>query len=101
MTKHFFIFISDNFKYAGSTVDYDARKILHSYMNRVTIDENDQHEILSYHELVDASWTHVSPTEKCEYDKNFITKVRSSIFIWQRTFYTNIYEVLYNIVYII
>ena len=54
MTKHFFIFISDNFKYYGGT-DYDSRKILDTYMNRIAIDENDQHEILSYHELPDAS----------------------------------------------
>ena len=86
MTKIFFIFISDNFKYRGATIDYDARKILHTYMNRLIIDEDDQHEISSYHELADAYWGFVKPGEKCAYDKKFITQARSSIFIWKRRF---------------
>ena len=86
MTKHFFIFISDNFEYYeplfGGIADYDSRKILHTYMNRVTIDENDQHEILSYQEFADApEWKHdEKPNEKCKHDKNVISKARSSIY---------------------
>ena len=68
MTKHCFIFISDNFKYYGGT-DYDSRKILNTYMNRIAIDENDQHEILSYHELPDTSDI-VESQEKIIIDEN-------------------------------
>ena len=94
MTKHFFIFISDNFKYYeslyggmyGGDADYDSRKILHTYMNRVTINENDQHEILSYHEFVDApGWKFksnefVKLNKKYTHDKNILNKARSSIY---------------------
>jgi|ERR1711911_455993 len=106
MTKHFFIFISDNFKYYGGT-DYDSRKILDTYMNRIAIDENDQNEILSYHELPDASDDfesqekitiddndqhelfsyHELPkapvdveSQKIEHDMNIVDKARSLIF---------------------
>ena len=78
MTKHIFIFISDNFKYYGGT-DYDSKKILHTYMNRIAIDEDDQHEILSCHEFADAP-DNVNTQEKITNDMNIVDKARSLIF---------------------
>ena len=78
MTKHIFIFISDNFKYYGGT-DYDSKKILHTYMNRIAIDEDDQNEILSCHEFADAP-DDVEEQEKITNDMNIVDKARSLTF---------------------
>ena len=48
-------------------------------MNRIAIDEDDQHEILSCHEFADAP-DNVNTQEKITNDMNIVDKARSLIF---------------------
>ena len=51
--KREFIFILDQCRKRDErTYDYDAKKMLHTYMNKIAIDEDDQNEIISYQEFL-------------------------------------------------
>ena len=73
--------------------DYDSRKFLNTYMNRIAIEENDQNEISSVHEFKNAGfdlfksnnrWDEnhrlwgILRREKHMHDKNVIAKARFS-----------------------
>ena len=53
MHRQNFIFILEQ---SRDSYDYDSRKFLHTYMNRIAVEEDDQNEISSIHEFKDAGF---------------------------------------------
>ena len=86
-----FIFILEQSK---EPYDYDSRKYLNTYMNRIAVEEDDQNEISSIHEFKDAGFDlfksnkfydenhevlRVVRDEKHVHDKNVINKAKFSM----------------------
>ena len=86
-----FIFILEQSK---DSYDYDSRKFLHTYMNRIAVEEDDQNEISSIHEFKYAGFDlfksnnrrdenheilQVARNQKHVHDKNDLTKAKFSI----------------------
>ena len=83
MTKHQgFVFILDQSgKTQTKAYNYDSKKMLHTYMNKIVIDESDENEVLSYQEFLKVPSTVPSTLrhEKHLHDQNIIRQTLGSI----------------------
>ena len=83
--KREFIFILDKCRKRDErTYDYDAKKMLHTYMNKIAIDEDDQNEVISYQEFLPCKSVFSYGEdfyfiEKHESDQNVILEAQFSI----------------------
>ena len=83
--KREFIFILDKCRKRDErTYDYNAEKMLLTYMNKIAIDENDQNEVISYQEFLQCKSVFSYDEdfyfiEKHESDQNVILEAQFSI----------------------